>query len=157
MLGDIFGWRGVFFVLAGFLAIAAVGLFSTNCLDESGNAAARRRRGPRAADLSPRTRFVLASTRWARFIILAGFIEYSLVFGAFAYIGADLRARFGLSFTLIGVIIGMFAAGGLIYAAFVKQFVARFGQVGLAGCRRRTDRPGVSDASRQRKHGGRRR
>jgi YNFM family putative membrane transporter len=66
-------------------------------------------------------------------VILAAFLEYGFMFGAFAYIGADLHARFGLSFTLVGIVIGAFGIGGLLYAGFVKQFVDRFGQIGLAG------------------------
>jgi predicted MFS family arabinose efflux permease len=55
-----------------------------------------------------------------------------LVWGAFAFVGADMHLRFSLSFTLIGVTVGAFGIGGLIYAAAVQQLVARFGQAGLA-------------------------
>lgn len=129
VLGDWLGWRGVFFVLAGFLAIAAIGLFRellTNPLTRT------------PAHESAATRGFIESNRvvlripWARTVILLAFLEYSCMFGAFAYVGADLRHRFGLSFTIIGLTIGTFAVGGLIYAALVKQFVARFGQSGLA-------------------------
>jgi MFS transporter, YNFM family, putative membrane transport protein len=43
-----------------------------------------------------------------------------------------LHARFGLSFSLIGVVVASFAIGGLIYALSVKTLVNRFGQRGLA-------------------------
>ena len=56
----------------------------------------------------------------------------STAWGAFAYVGADLYQRFGLSFTAVGLIVGAFGIGGLIYAASVQQFVNRFGQPGLA-------------------------
>ena len=39
------------------------------------------------------------------------------MFGAFAYVGADLHLRFGLSFTAVGLVVGAFGIGGLIYAA----------------------------------------
>ena len=52
--------------------------------------------------------------------------------GAFAYVGADLNQRFGLSLTAVGLIVGTFAIGGLIYAATVHQLVNRLGQSGLA-------------------------
>ena len=130
-LGEFFGWRGVFFVRAGVLAIAAIGLGYEFLMNP-----ATRQRGeaaPSSNGFIADNKTVLAN-RWARFILLAAFIEYSMMFGAFAYIGAYLRTRFDLSYTVIGMIIGMFAVGGLIYAAFVKQFVARFGQIGLASC-----------------------
>ncbi len=129
ILGDLLGWRGVFFVLAGFLAIAAAGLFrelAVNPLARMPAADASHTRGFVADNV------VVLSNPWARFVIVAAFIEYAFMFGAFAYSGAFLRARFGLSYTAIGLAICMFGVGGLIYAGFVRQFVARFGQTGLA-------------------------
>jgi len=72
------------------------------------------------------------SNPWARFVILAVFIESSTAWGAFAYVGADLHLRFGLSFTAIGLIVGTFGIGGLIYAGSVQQLVNLLGQPGLA-------------------------
>ena len=69
---------------------------------------------------------------FARIVIIAAFLEGALMWGAFAYIGADLRLRFDVSFTLVGLTVACFGIGGLIYAALVKQFVFRLGQVGLA-------------------------
>ena len=54
------------------------------------------------------------------------------MFGAFAYVGADLNRRFGLSFTLVGILIAAFGVGGLIYAGSVRQLFAYFGETGLA-------------------------
>ena len=56
------------------------------------------------------------SNPWARFVIIMGFIEATLAWGAFAYVGANLRVRFGLSLTAIGLTVGCFGIGGLIYA-----------------------------------------
>jgi predicted MFS family arabinose efflux permease len=60
------------------------------------------------------------------------FIENVFLWGAFAYIGAHLRLRFDLSFTLIGLSVGCFGIGGLTYAALVKTFVYRLGPARLA-------------------------
>ena len=59
------------------------------------------------------------------------FIEAALAWGAFAYIGANLHLRFGLSLTLIGLTVACFGVGGLIYAGLVRLLVYRFGQAGL--------------------------
>jgi len=72
------------------------------------------------------------SNPFARLILIIGVIEAALAWGAFAYIGADLHVRFKPSFTLIGISVAFFGAGGLIYAALVKHFVYRFGQTGLS-------------------------
>jgi predicted MFS family arabinose efflux permease len=65
-------------------------------------------------------------------VLIAGFLEGALAWGAFAYIGAYLHLRFGLSFSLVGVVVACFGIGGLIYAALVKLFVRGLGQTGLA-------------------------
>lgn len=138
VLGDLVGWRNVFFVLSGIFAIATVGLvyeLITNPLtrDRSHSPAAT----ASAAASSWGARFAadygaVLSNPFARIVIVAAFIENILVWGAFAYIGAHLRLRFHLSFTLIGLSVGCFGIGGLIYAGLVKLFVHRLGQVRLA-------------------------
>lgn len=129
ILGDFLGWRGVFFVLAGILAVAALCLFRellTNPLTRTPPHEAAEGRGFIASNQ------VVLRNPWARMIICLAFLEYGCMFGAFAYIGADLRTRFDLSYALIGLAISAFAVGGLIYSGSVKVLVARFGQAGLA-------------------------
>ncbi len=129
VLGDLLGWRNVFFVLAGVFALATAGLV----FELITNPATRKPGHPNettrgfVADYA-----AVLSGAFARIVILVAFIENILVWGAFAYIGAFLRLRFGLSFTLIGLSVGCFGIGGLIYAAMVRLFVLRLGQVRLA-------------------------
>jgi predicted MFS family arabinose efflux permease len=128
VLGDAFGWRAVFFVLAGLFALAALALVSElvrNPLTRAGKPA-----GGFAA-LAAGYRTVLGDP-WARVVLAAVFCEGALIYGVFAYVGADLHLRFGLSFTLVGLIVAAMAVGGLIYAAAVQPLVARLGQRGLA-------------------------
>src|ERR1700737_857614 len=129
VLGDWLGWRHVFFVLAGMFALATAGLLfelATNPRTRAG-----RRLDGRAGGFVADYVAVL-SNPWARVVILAVFIEASIAWGAFTYVGADLHLRFGLSFTAIGLIIGTFGVGGLVYAPCVQQLVDLFGQAGLA-------------------------
>jgi MFS transporter, YNFM family, putative membrane transport protein len=129
IIGDWLGWRSVFFLLAGVFAVAAIALFrelAINPLTRPLTRAEERSRGF-IADYS----LVLANP-WARIVLVAVFLEAALMFGAFAYVGADLHLRFGLGFTLVGFVVGTFGVGGLIYAVSVKSLVARFGQRGLA-------------------------
>jgi MFS transporter, YNFM family, putative membrane transport protein len=72
------------------------------------------------------------SRPWARFVTLCAFIEGVLMFGSFAYVGADLHVRQGLSFSAVGLVLGLFGAGGLVYAASVQHLLNRLGQSGLA-------------------------
>jgi MFS transporter, YNFM family, putative membrane transport protein len=129
VLGDLVGWRNVFFVLSGIFAVATAGLvyeLVTNPLTRAPSHPHETTRGF-FADYA-----AVLKTPFARIVIIAAFIENALLWGAFAYIGAHLHARFALSFTLIGISVGCFGIGGLIYAALVKTFVYRLGQVRLA-------------------------
>jgi predicted MFS family arabinose efflux permease len=129
ILGDLLGWRSMFFVLAAIFALAALALFRELAVNPTTHPPRQAEAGSRslAADYTA----VLGSP-WARTLMFAVAAETALTFGAFAYVGADLHLRFGLSFTLVGLVVGTFGIGGLIYAATVKQLVGRFGQPGLA-------------------------
>ena len=129
VLGDLVGWRSVFFVLAGMFALATAGLVFELIANPQTRASGHPDETSRGfvADYG-----AVLSTPFARVVIIAAFIEGALAWGAFAYIGADLRARFGLSFTLVGVTVAFFGVGGLIYAVLAKLFVYRLGQTGLA-------------------------
>jgi MFS transporter, YNFM family, putative membrane transport protein len=127
VLGDLLGWRNVFFVLAGLFALATAGLvFELTVNPQTRKSGARSQRGLLSGYAA------VLTNPFARMVLIAGFLEGALAWGGFAYIGAHLRLRFGLSFSLIGGIVACFGIGGLIYAAFVKLFVTRLGQAGLA-------------------------
>ena len=128
VLGDLFGWRNVFFALGGMFALAAVGLIFELVANPQTRAAdhhAASRRGF-VADYA-----AILSNPFARMIIMVGFIEGALAWGAFAYIGANLHLRFDLSFTLVGLTVACFGIGGLIYSGLVRLLVYRLGQIGL--------------------------
>jgi predicted MFS family arabinose efflux permease len=128
VLGDLFGWRNVFFVLAAMFALAAIGLIFELVTNPRTRVRSHAAGPPRfVADY-----VAVLSNPWARFVILAAFIEAALAWGAFAFVGADLHLRFGLSFTAVGLIVGTFGIGGLLYAGSVQQLVNRLGQPGLA-------------------------
>ena len=128
VLGDFFGWRQVFFFLAALFAIATIALlieFFRNPITHAGHATATRSRGF-VTDYA-----TVLRAPWARTVIALGFIESLFMFGAFAYVGADLHLRFGLSFAVVGLFVGAFAIGGLIYSLSVRGLVNRLGQIGL--------------------------
>jgi YNFM family putative membrane transporter len=129
ILGDYFGWRNVFFILAGLLAIATAGLYSEwlrNPITRAQNT-----RSAQQAGFIAGYRAVLRSS-WARKMIVMAFVEFGAMFGAFTFVGADLRLRFGVSFTLVGLFVSAFAIGGLIYSLSVRRLVPLFGPARLA-------------------------
>jgi predicted MFS family arabinose efflux permease len=129
IIGDALGWRSVFFVLAAIFALVAIALFrelAINPTTRPARSVEERSKGF-VADYS-----IVFSNRWARLVIFVAVAEAALMWGAFAYLGADLHVRFGLSFTAIGLIVATFGLGGLAYTASVPLLVGRFGQIGLA-------------------------
>src|ERR1700716_4377733 len=127
IIGDWLGWRAAFFIHAAIFAVAALALFrelATNPTTPPDTKSAQGRGF--AADY----RTVLANP-FARFILVVSFMEFAFMFGAFAFVGADLHLRFGLSFTMVGLMVGFFGLGGLIYAGTVRQLVGWLGQAGF--------------------------
>lgn len=128
IVGDFFGWRSVFFLLAALFALAAVALvreIAVNPLTRAGTRIDFHWRGI-LADYG-----AVATNPWARTVLLAGFLAGALMFGPFAFVASDLHVRYGLSYTLTGMIIATFAVGGLVYAVMVRQLVEGMGEVGL--------------------------
>ena len=78
MLGDLLGWRNVFFVLAGMFALATAGLVFELMTNPRTRAPATRTTASRGfvADYA-----AVLSNPWARFVILAVFIEASIGMG----------------------------------------------------------------------------
>jgi len=69
--------------------------------------------------------------RWVRIVVLTVFLEGGLFYGAFAYSGAYLKERFGLSYLLIGGMLAGFGLGGVVYSLMVKWLLARLGEKGF--------------------------
>lgn len=128
VLGDWFGWRNVFFILGGIFAAAALALVAELFFSPRTRASSppmQRRGGLIAAYGS------VLKSRWACFLIVCVFFEAALLYAVLSFVGADLHLRFGLGFTLVGVVVGFFAVGGLIYTFLVSFLVNRLGQIGL--------------------------
>ena len=129
VLGDLFGWRIVFFILGAMFAVATLGLIYELISNPATRPVGRPDERSRGFVADYKT---VLSSPWARIVIFAVFVEAAFGWGAFAYVGADLQQRFGLSLTAVGLIVGCFALGGLVYTATVQQLVNRLGQHGLA-------------------------
>jgi len=128
VIGDHFGWRNAFFFTAALFAIVALALFTEmlrNPATRSAPPKAGSTRGPYAGYVP------LFRNPWARIVLFTVFVEAAIMFAAFAYIGADLHLRQGMSFSAVGAVLSAFGAGGLIYVLSVQTLVNRLGQTGL--------------------------
>lgn len=128
VVGDYFGWRNVFGFVAGIFALAVILLV----LELLHNPLTRKssRRDVKSHGFLADYAVVLGNS-WARVVVLGVFLEAAIMFSAFAYIGADLHARMGLSFSAVGAVLAAFGLGGLTFVLSVRQLVDRLGQIGL--------------------------
>ncbi|MEO8037457.1 MAG: MFS transporter [Betaproteobacteria bacterium] len=123
VLSDLFGWRATFVAMGiAFLVICALLVPEARM---TGRPPPMDRPSPWRQYLeilrSPRARPVLATVG----------IEGFLFFGAFGFVGAYLHERFGLSFSLTGLLIAGFGVGGVLYSFAVRRLVASLGETGL--------------------------
>lgn len=69
-----------------------------------------------------------AAMRW---LLAVGMAETFFFFGGFAFLGAFLKLRFGLSFTVIGLILAGYGLGGLLFTAVARLLIRSLGERGL--------------------------
>jgi len=129
VLGELVGWRAVFWLLGSLFLL--VGLLLLAELHSS--------RVPAPVltiSISPaaliRGYALLFGRPWARIVLATVFVEGFLFYGAFTFIGAYLHARFGLDYALVGLVLGCFGLGGLVYALTVRRLMDGLGERGLA-------------------------
>jgi predicted MFS family arabinose efflux permease len=120
VVGDLVGWRGVFFVISVLGAVAlGVALFTLR-------KAARAK--PVQLSLSGFSRGygkVFANPR-AKVCFSAVFIEGIVIFGLFPFVALLLLAAGEPRASIAGAVIAGFSLGGVIYALFVPKLVARW-------------------------------
>jgi len=121
VIGDVVGWRGVFFVTGAIdlvaLAVAIPGFRSLNEL-------------PGRFDLStfiPNYRAVF-SNPLAKYCFGAVFIEALFLFGVFPYMAVLLREAGETHASIAGVVIAGFGIGGVIYTVMVAWLVAHISE-----------------------------
>jgi predicted MFS family arabinose efflux permease len=130
VLGEHFGWRAIFVVLAVLYLIVGALLL----LELRRNPITRRAAG----DVTVTIRAGLArmagllARPWVRSVVGIVFLEGMLMFGSIAFIPVHLQQRFSLGPAAAGAMVSAYAAGGVLYALSAKRFVAGLGEPGLA-------------------------
>jgi predicted MFS family arabinose efflux permease len=122
VLGDLFGWRGVFLIIgsAGVI-VAAIAFFAFRNIQ---------RPKPKAFNLTAVAagfRSVFADPR-AKFCFGAVFFEGIFIHGMFPYVALLLLATGVTKSSFAGLVIAGFGAGGIIYSFVVAYLVERFNQ-----------------------------
>jgi len=127
-LGELFGWRAIFFVLSALYVVTAALLLyelRTNPVT---------RQAPRAAESIPQSflRMIGLTRRpWVRVVLAVVFAEGVLFNGPLAFAAFHVHRNLGLGIAASGTLIAAFAGGGLLYAAIAGRLVPRLGERGL--------------------------
>jgi MFS transporter, YNFM family, putative membrane transport protein len=127
LLGELIGWRATLAVL-GLVHLLAGLLLLVEMRRLKGRTSTHGHLGWRQVSASASG---MARNPWARTVLAITFLEGIFMFGAFAYVGAELHQRFGLSLGVVGAMLASFGAGALLYSSMAGPLVARFGQPGL--------------------------
>jgi len=133
ILGDSLGWRWVFGILAIGYVVAGLALLLRLRADPLTRLRSDVGR-PGLAGLvrSWRNTIGLLRDPWVRVVLAAVAAEGFLFFGAFAYVGNELRHRFSIDYTIVGVAMAAYGGGGLLYTGNVARLVLLLGERGLA-------------------------
>lgn len=126
VIGEWFGWRAAFWLIAAIYVVATGGLVLQFGRGAPPSVA------PGGFIGALRTITSVFASRWARTVLLMTLIEGFLCFGALAYVTATLHTRFGLGFAMAGLTLSAFGLGGLTYTLFAPRIVARFGEAGVS-------------------------
>jgi predicted MFS family arabinose efflux permease len=127
LLGELIGWRATLAVLGLIHLLAGLLLLGEMRRLKGGTPTP----GPLGWRQVSASASGMARNPWARTVLGITFLEGIFMFGAFAYVGAELHQRFGLSLGVVGAMLASFGAGALLYASMAGPLVARFGQPGL--------------------------
>ena len=124
-LAERYGWRAIFVLLAAALLLIAVLLV----LEARGQPRPAARAGiAQSFARMPR----LFAERSVRGLLIVGFSEGLLIFGALAFVALHFQRRFGVGPGAAGTLVAVYALGGLAYAALAPRALRRFGEIGLA-------------------------
>jgi predicted MFS family arabinose efflux permease len=123
VFGEYIGWRGVFLVLAaGGLVVAFIMSRQIDQLPD-------KRSGQ--ATFSLTNYAILLRPGLPRVVLLAGFIDGIVLMGSFPFLAPYMHEAFGLDYFPVGLILGCFGLGALLYTRTARFLVPRLGEPGL--------------------------
>ncbi len=130
IIGDWYGWHVVFLLVGAMHLIAGLAMLAELHLNPSAQPPGAT--APLGFASLARGIIGLLSRPWVRVLLITVFVEAFAMYGAFAYVGADLRQRFGLSYGWIGIVIAVYGVGAIVYSFTAKRLLGRLGERGLA-------------------------
>ena len=126
IVAELFGWRLVFAIFG-----TAVGALTVFVWQFSRHHQERRSARPlQVSDLYKPYCKLLGQTH-VRHVIVTAAIEGIFFFGAAAFIGALLHARFAMNYMWVGLMLACFGIGSLLYSYTARHVVALLGERGM--------------------------
>lgn len=126
ILGDAVGWRATMVIVGGMHLLAGALLFVEMRKQPRGEP----RREARWSEAAVSALRVL-QLPWVRVVLITVFLEGFAMFGAFAFVGAQLHLRFGISLASAGLMLAVMGIGAMLYVSSASYLVRRLGQPGL--------------------------
>lgn len=129
-VGELYGWRSMFWLLAALYAVATACLWlelRSNRLAREDNAHAHR-----SLVENFRRMGALLARPWVRTVLLTATIEGGLFYGALSFVAFHVHKHLGLGLGASGTVVTTFALGGLLYALVSRPVVQRLGERDLA-------------------------
>ncbi len=129
-VGELYGWRSMFWVLAALYAVAVVCLW----LELRSNRLAREDAAHAQSSLfaSFRRMGALLGRPWVVTVLLTATLEGGLFYGALSFVAFHVHEHLGLGLGASGTVVTTFALGGLVYALVSRPIVQRLGERNLA-------------------------
>lgn len=127
VLGDLVGWRGTMLIVGGLHLAAGAMLWRDMRRNGQQGQTSGEARWRQSAVSAARA----LQSPWVRTMLITVFLEGFAMFGAFAFVGAELHLRFGLSLAAAGLILAVMGAGAMLYVASASYLVRRLQQTGL--------------------------
>lgn len=124
LIAELWGWRSVFYFIAIVFAVAGGGLLLSPELR-----AGRESRPAQSGGYAQL--FSLFRRPAVRYVLAAVCAQGAISFTTAAFVGAHLHDRFGFSLGAIGLMLGLFAGGGLAYSFVTSKVVVRLGERGV--------------------------
>jgi predicted MFS family arabinose efflux permease len=127
-LGELFGWRAIFYALSGLYVLTAGLLWFELQTNPATRQAAK---APESMAQAFLRMIRLTRIPWVRVVLVVVFTEGVLLYGPLAFAAYHAHRYLGLGIAASGTLIAAFAGGGFIYAAISGRLVPRLGERGL--------------------------
>lgn len=132
-LAEWLSWRDVFYIFtAAFLIVSIILLRLDQKERKFAAGAGATGRASQSSQNFLLTYIDIFRSSWVRVVLLTVFIEGTLFYGTFAYIGAWLKHGFDVSYIVIGLMLAGFGLGGVCYSLSVRWMLRRLGESGFA-------------------------